>query len=85
MAERLVFKGMVAGNLLTIGIILLQRHFHFMHLNPEAYYLNFVPMELDWKPFVIVNAAVVILSALILILPSHIIARLSPATSLRFE
>lgn len=85
MAERLVFKGMVAGNLLTIGIILLQRHFHFMHLNPEAYYLNFVPMELDWKPFVIVNAAVVILSALILILPSHIIARMSPATSLRFE
>lgn len=85
MAERLVIKGMVIGNALALAVILLQRHYHFMHLNPEAYYLNFVPMELDWKPFVIINASVVILSALILILPSHIIARLSPATSLRFE
>lgn len=85
MAERLVIKGMVIGNALALAVILLQRHYHFMRLNPEAYYLNFVPMELDWKPFVIVNVAVVILSALILILPSHIIARLSPATSLRFE
>lgn len=85
MAERLVIKGMIIGNIIALAIISAQRMWHVLPLDPDAYYLNYVPMEMNWTSIIAVNAAVLVISALILILPSHLISKLSPAESLRFE
>ncbi len=85
MAERLVIKGMIIGNAIALALISTQRTWHILPLDPDAYYLNYVPMELDWISITAVNGAVLLISALILILPSHMISKLSPAESLRFE
>lgn len=85
MAERLVIRGIVIGDIIALGFIWLQGHYHILPLDAEAYYLNYVPVDISWQAVVIVNITVVIISALVLILPSHIIARLSPTASLRYE
>lgn len=85
MAERLVIRGILIGDIIVLGIAWLQCHFHILPLDAEAYYLNYVPVDISWKAVAVVNIAVIIISALVLILPSHIIARLSPTTALRYE
>lgn len=85
MAQRLVVRGLLIGNLLSIGVILLQQHFHFLPLNPDAYYLNFVPMQLSPLPIIILNIAVIIIAYLILILPSQLISKISITKSMRYE
>ncbi len=85
MAERLVLKGILIGNLLAITAAYLQYKWHIIPLDPESYYLNFVPVEISWTTVAIVDAAAIIISAMVLVLPSHIIARLSPATTLHYE
>lgn len=85
MAQRLVFRGMLLGNAIAITLILIQNRWHILHLDPDNYYLSFVPAQLSWIGILSVNIGVLIISALILILPSHIIAGISPAKSLRFE
>jgi efflux ABC transporter, permease protein len=85
MAQRLVVRGLLIGNLLSIGAIFLQQHFHFLPLNPDAYYLNFVPMQLSPLPIIILNIAVIIIAYLILILPSQLISRISITKSIRYE
>mgnify|MGYP000774770578 CR=1 FL=1 len=84
-AERLVGRGLIIGNIVGLGIVLIQRAWHLLPLDPEAYYLDYVPVEINWWWVVGLNVAVVVIAALVLILPSRIIATLSPASSMRYE
>lgn len=84
-AERLVARGLIIGNIVGLGIVLIQRAWHLLPLDPEAYYLDYVPVEINWWWVVGLNVAVVVIAALVLILPSRIIATLSPASSMRYE
>lgn len=85
MAQRLVVRGLVIGNIIALGLIILQDKTHFIPLNPDAYFLSFVPVEVSIPSIIILNVAVIAISALILILPSHVVATLSPAQSMRYE
>lgn len=85
MAQRLVIRGILIGDFLAIAIALVQKHWKIIPLDPEAYYLNNVPIDFNWLTIINVNIAAIILATIILILPSHFIARLSPASTLRYE
>ena len=85
MALRLVLAGMIAGNLLSLLLIWVQDRYRVMGLDPEAYYINFVPVDISVSDILIVNISAIVIAALVLILPSHLIATLSPARTLRFE
>lgn len=84
-AERLVARGLVIGNIVGLGVVFIQRAWHLLPLDPEAYYLDYVPVEINWWWVAGLNVAVVVIAALVLILPSRIIATLSPASSMRYE
>lgn len=85
MTQRLVFRGLIVGNVVALLLAWLQSKYHFIPLDPEAYYLNFVPMDISWSTVLVVNIIAITISVLVLILPSHIIATLSPASTLRYE
>ncbi|MCM1292836.1 MAG: FtsX-like permease family protein [Bacteroides sp.] len=84
-AERLVVKGLIIGNIFALSLALLQEKFHFMPLDADAYYLSYVPIEMNWGAVTIVNIAAVAVSLLVLVVPSGVIARMSPSESLRYE
>jgi lipoprotein-releasing system permease protein len=80
-----VAKGMFWGNIFGVGIILVQHFTHIIRLNAEFYYVNFVPVSLNISVWLLLNIGVFLSSILILILPSHIITKISPAKAIKFE
>ena len=82
---KLVGWGVILGNILGLGLIYAQSRWHVIALNPDMYYLDFVPVEISCSSILFINLGVVVASWLILILPARIATRLSPASTLRFD
>lgn len=81
----LIARGMFWGNLIGISICLLQEYFTIIPLNPEIYYLNAVPIELNIWHLVILNAGTLLVCLLAMILPSLVISKITPVKSLKFN
>ena len=82
---RLLLWGLLIGNLIATGIILLQSKTGIIPLDLEAYYLDHVPMEFSLGALLILNAGVILVSALVLILPSAIITTIPPSRVINYE
>ena len=82
---RIVLIGLLIGNLLALGLLLTQQAWHYIPLDPEAYYLSYVPVEINWLQVALVDAGVVAISALLMLIPASTVARISPAKTMRFE
>lgn len=85
LAMRLVGIGMIIGNCAALSLILLQSHTHAVPLDPEMYYLAYVPVETSWRQILMLNCAVAVGAWLILILPARLAARIDPASTMRYE
>lgn len=85
MAMKTVGLGLIIGNAVSIGALLIQRHFQLLKLDPEMYYLPYVPVEINWWWMLALNISVAVAAWCILILPSNLAARISPASTLRYE
>lgn len=85
LAMLIIGKGMFWGNIVGLGLCAVQKYTRFIPLNPQDYYLDCVPVEFNWPFIVVVNVAMFVLSVLILIVPSHLISRISPTKAMRFE
>ena len=85
LAMKIVIWGMVAGNLLAVALILIQMKWHIIPLDPESYYLSYVPTEFNLFHLVAVDVATLVVSWLVMVFPSMIISTISPARSMRYE
>ncbi len=81
----IIGQGMLWGNIIGIGFILLQQHFSFIKLDPANYYVTTAPMELNFPIILILNAATLIVTLFVLIAPSFLVSRIHPARSMRYE
>lgn len=84
-AAMLIGKGVVWGNVLGLGLVAVQYFGHLIPLEPATYYVNTVPVAFAWEWIVALNILTIILSLLILLLPSMIITKISPAKVMHFE
>lgn len=82
---RLVLWGMLAGNVVSLVLIGIQALFHVVPLDPESYYLSFVPVRIDVVDILLLNAAVFVVSWAMLLVPARSVAKVSPARALRYE
>ena len=84
-AAFIIGQGLLLGNILGIGIILLQRATGLITLDPQTYYVSEVPMEINIPLFVLLNIATLFISIFVLIAPSFLISHIHPAKSMRYE
>lgn len=82
---RLVGVGLIIGNVIGLGFVYVQSTYRILHLDPDMYYLNYVPVQIDALTIVLLNLAVIVAVWLVLILPARIATRMSPAHTLRFD
>ena len=82
-AAKGVLAGMAAGNVLAIALGLLQQCTHFISLNPDNYFLSFVPVSIDLPQILVVDAIAFAAIMLLLLLPSLFIAKVDPADTVR--
>ena len=79
----IVGKGLVIGTVLAVAVCAVQKHFRLMTLDPENYFVKYVPI--DFNVWYIILADIVALAAIMLILSltSRFIARVSPDKTMR--
>ena len=85
LAMLIIGKGMLWGNVVGLALCAVQKYTRLVGLNPQDYYLDCVPIEFNWPLIVTVNVVMIVLSVLILIVPSHLISRIYPTKAMRFE
>jgi lipoprotein-releasing system permease protein len=84
-AAYIIGLGLILGNLMGIGLSVFQYHTHFFKLDPASYYMNFVPIQLDWVDVVLLNIGTMVICLLVLIIPSMLVSRISPVKAIRFK
>ena len=82
---RILLIGMAIGNVIGIGLCLIQKYTNLITLSPESYYLSAVPIELNILNILALNIGTLILWVLILLLPTMLINNIRPSKSIRFE
>ena len=81
----IIAKGMAIGNLIGIGLCLLQRWTGLVRLDPETYYVDVVPVEINLPAILVINIATLVISVVVLIAPSFLISHIDPAKSMKYE
>lgn len=85
LAMFIVCKGLIIGNILAFALMLSQSYFGFIKLDPKVYYVAEVPLEINIPIIVLINICTLIVCSLILVLPSMLVSRISPAKVMRYE
>lgn len=81
----LLTKGLLLGNIFGLGLCYLQYRFQFLKLNPHDYYMSYVPIEWSWSTVLILNVIVFATVAIVLLLPTRFVTRISPIKAIRFD
>ena len=81
----IIGQGLFWGNVLGIGIILLQHYTGIITLDPQTYYVSEAPMELNLPLIALINVATLFICVFVLIAPSYLISHIHPAKSMRYE
>ena len=82
---KLILKALIIGNVIGIGLALLQKYCHIVRLDPTAYYMPYVPIQLSVPALVLLNVGIILVSYLTLLGASHIISTIKPTATMRFE
>ena len=82
---RILLIGMAIGNVIGLGLCLIQSHYNIISLSPESYYLSAVPIELNPWHILMLNVGTFVLWVLMLLLPTMLINNVRPSKSIRFE
>lgn len=81
----IITRGLLIGNLIGIGLVLLQRYTGLVGLDPQTYYVTTVPVEINIPVLLLLNVATLLISVVVLIAPSYLISHIHPAKSMRYE
>ena len=81
----IIGQGMLWGNIVGIGIVLLQQYTGFITLDPQTYYVSQAPMELNIPLILLLDAVTLFICVFVLIAPSYLISHIHPANSMRYE
>jgi len=81
----MIGKGMLWGNITGIVLCLIQQQFNVVSLDPTNYMLTAVPINLSILHLILLNAGTLIVTVLMLVLPSYVAAKISPVKTIRFN
>ena len=81
----IIGKGMLIGNVLSLGLLALQQAFVIIKLDAQTYYVSTVPVEINALYIVALNVATLLISVFMLVAPSYLISHIHPAKSMRYE
>lgn len=84
-ATFIIGKGLLFGNIIGLGLVVLQHYTGIIKLDAQTYYVSTVPVELDPVLIVLINVATLLISVLVLIVPSFLVSHVHPAKSMHYE
>ncbi len=82
---KLLVKGLIYGNIIGVGLCLLQYHFKFASLDTETYYLSHVPINLSFTNVILINIGTIIACIGMMFIPTLILNKITPIKAIRFS
>lgn len=81
----LIGRGMIWGNIIALLFCFVQDRYELLKLDPATYYLSAVPVDFNPMFILLLNIGTLIVSILMMIGPSYLVAKITPSKSIRFE
>lgn len=81
----LTSRGMLWGNAIGIAVVLIQMFFHPVKLNPATYYVDVVPVNFNILHILLLNTGCIVITILMLVIPSYLVSKISPDKTIRFD
>ena len=81
----LILRGVIWGNLISLSLMLLQKYFMIFKLDPNTYYSDYVPIEIDPFNLFLTNLIVVVISLAMLIIPSNAVSKIKPNSTFKLS
>ena len=79
----LIMKGIIWGNIISLSLMIIQKRFSLVRLDPMTYYSDHVPVEIDPIKILLINLVVIVISMLMLLIPSGTISKIKPNSSFK--
>ncbi|WP_299220277.1 FtsX-like permease family protein [uncultured Aquimarina sp.] len=84
-AGYLILLGLFWGNLIGVSLLFIQKHYGVIGLNPATYYVSTAPVYISIGYIILLNIGTTILCLTMLLIPSYVIAKISPSKAIRFQ
>lgn len=84
-AAHLISRGLLWGNGIAIVLLVLQKKFEIIKLNPESYYVSSAPVDINLLHILLLNVGTILICVLVLLIPSYLITKISPIKALKFD
>ena len=81
----IIGRGLLLGDAIALGLLLLQRYTGVVKLDPTTYYVETAPVEINVPIIIALNVVTLVVSVFVLIAPSYFVAHIHPAKSMRYE
>lgn len=81
----IIGRGLLWGNILGIGLLLIQKYTSLVKLDPATYYVSTVPIEFNIPLIILINIGTMLICVLVLIAPSYLISHIHPVKAIRYE
>lgn len=80
----IMIPGLIIGNVIGLGFLLIQKFFGIIKLNPENYYVSEVPVDLNPLYILAISLGILIISGFALVLPSYLISKIYPVKAIKY-
>ncbi|HKL66453.1 MAG TPA: FtsX-like permease family protein, partial [Bacteroidales bacterium] len=81
----IIISGLLWGNLAGYGLAFLQKKFELINLDPSSYYLTTVPVNIDILHALALNLGTIVIIISVLLIPSRMVAAISPVKAIKFD
>lgn len=81
----IVGKGLIIGDIIGLGLILIQKFTHLVKLDAAVYYVDYVPVEINIPAIILINISTLVVCLLIFVGPSFIVSNITPSKSMKYE
>ena len=81
----MIMKGIIWGNIISLSLMIIQKRFSLVRLDPMTYYSDNVPVEIDPIKILLINLVVIVISMLMLLIPSGTISKIKPNSSFKLS
>lgn len=84
-AAYIIGSGLLIGNILGIGLCMLQQQFGIIGLPEDLYYVAVAPVKIEWMTILFLNIGTLVVTLVVLIIPSWLVSKVDPVKAIRFK